>query len=55
MHIQLLVALLLALILSGCSCLYCGAMEQAGIHKRAIMVDRVKAARLPLCATKSCS
>lgn len=32
-------------ILSGCSSIYYGAMEKVGIHKRDIMVDRVKEAR----------
>jgi len=31
--------------LSGCSTIYYGTMEKLGIHKRDIMVDRVKAAR----------
>ncbi len=31
--------------LSGCSTIYYGAMEKLGVHKREIMVDRVKAAR----------
>ncbi len=31
--------------LSGCSTLYYGTMEKLGVHKREIMVDRVKAAR----------
>jgi len=30
---------------TGCSSLYYGAMEKMGVHKRDIMVDRVKAAR----------
>lgn len=30
---------------TGCSSVYYGAMEKVGIHKRDIMVDRVKAAR----------
>jgi len=36
---------LLALSLTGCSTMYYGAMEKVGVHKRDIMVDRVKAAR----------
>jgi len=36
---------LLLLGLWGCSTMYYGAMEKVGIHKREIMVDRVKAAR----------
>lgn len=35
----------LILALSGCSSAYYGTMEKVGIHKRDIMVDRVKAAR----------
>jgi hypothetical protein len=31
--------------LSACSSMYYGAMEKVGVHKRDIMVDRVKAAR----------
>ena len=31
--------------LCGCSSMYYGAMERVGVHKRDIMVDRVKAAR----------
>jgi Protein of unknown function (DUF2959) len=31
--------------LSGCSSMYYGTMEKLGVHKRDIMVDRVKAAR----------
>ena len=31
--------------LSGCSTMYYGTMEKLGVHKRDIMVDRVKAAR----------
>ena len=31
--------------LSGCSTIYYGTMEKLGVHKRDIMVDRVKAAR----------
>src|SRR5512136_2292164 len=31
--------------LSGCSSVYYGTMEKLGVHKRDIMVDRVKAAR----------
>lgn len=41
----LLVVFLLVFALGGCSRLYYGAMEKVGIHKREIMVDRVKAAR----------
>ena len=31
--------------LAGCSTMYYGAMEKVGVHKRDIMVNRVKAAR----------
>lgn len=45
MNIRWLIAGLLILALTGCSSMYYGAMEKVGIHKRDIMVDRVKAAR----------
>jgi septal ring factor EnvC (AmiA/AmiB activator) len=45
MKIRLLVLLAIVLGLSGCSTMYYGAMEKLGVHKREIMVDRVKAAR----------
>lgn len=45
MNLRLLVVFLIAFTLGGCSSLYYGAMEKVGIHKREIMVDRVKAAR----------
>ena len=45
MKIRLLVLLTVLLGLSGCSSVYYGAMEKMGVHKRDIMVDRVKAAR----------
>jgi len=32
-------------LVTGCSSMYYGAMEKMGVHKRDIMVDRVKAAR----------
>ncbi len=32
-------------LVAGCSSMYYGAMEKVGVHKRDIMVDRVKAAR----------
>ncbi|MFH0909452.1 MAG: DUF2959 domain-containing protein [bacterium] len=35
----------LLVFLTGCSSMYYGAMEKVGIHKRDIMVDRVKGAR----------
>jgi hypothetical protein len=41
---SLLLAVSLGL-LAGCQSMYYGAMEKVGIHKRDIMVDRVKAAR----------
>ena len=43
MNLALLSVILLGL--SGCSTLYYGTMEKLGVHKREIMVDRVKAAR----------
>ena len=45
MRSRLSVVFLIALFLGGCSSMYYGAMEKVGIHKRDIMVDRVKAAR----------
>lgn len=45
MRSRLSVVFLFALFLGGCSSMYYGAMEKVGIHKRDIMVDRVKAAR----------
>jgi hypothetical protein len=45
MKIRLLVLLTILLGLSGCSTMYYGTMEKLGVHKRDIMVDRVKAAR----------
>ncbi len=45
MRSQLLVSAALILGLSACSTVYYGTMEKMGIHKRDIMVDRVKAAR----------
>ncbi|ABA89304.1 protein of unknown function DUF2959 [Syntrophotalea carbinolica DSM 2380] len=42
---RLIAVFLIAFALGGCSSLYYGAMEKVGIHKREIMVDRVKAAR----------
>lgn len=45
MNIRWLIAGLLILALTGCSSMYYGAMEKVGIHKRDIMVDRVKSAR----------
>jgi len=45
MKIRLLVLPIIILGLSGCSTMYYGTMEKLGVHKRDIMVDRVKAAR----------
>ena len=45
MKIRLLILLAILLGLNGCSSVYYGAMEKMGVHKRDIMVDRVKAAR----------
>ena len=41
----LLLSALLTLTLSSCSSVYYGAMEKVGVHKRDIMVSRVKKAR----------
>lgn len=40
--IKLLMVFAGIFVLAGCSSLYYGAMEKAGVHKRDIMVDRVK-------------
>lgn len=45
MRIRLLALFALIVGLTGCSSMYYGAMEKLGVHKRDIMVDRVKAAR----------
>ncbi|MBU4264065.1 MAG: DUF2959 domain-containing protein [Proteobacteria bacterium] len=45
MKTRLFVLLVILLGLSGCSSAYYGAMEKLGVHKRDIMVDRVKEAR----------
>jgi septal ring factor EnvC (AmiA/AmiB activator) len=45
MKIRLLVLPAIILGLSGCSTLYYGTIEKLGVHKRDIMVDRVKEAR----------
>jgi hypothetical protein len=45
MKIRLFVLFAIIFGLSGCSTAYYGAMEKLGVHKRDIMVDRVKAAR----------
>ena len=37
--------LLSALLIAGCSSMYYGALEQVGIHKRELLVDRVEAAQ----------
>jgi hypothetical protein len=44
--------LILAGLLCGCQSMYYGAMEKVGVHKRDIMVERVKAARDTQDATK---
>lgn len=41
----LLLPLLIALVSTSCSTVYYGAMEKVGVHKREIMVSRVKKAR----------
>jgi hypothetical protein len=45
MKIRRLVLAAIILGLSSCSSMYYGTMEKLGVHKRDIMVDRVKAAR----------
>ena len=45
MNGRLIVIFALILGLGGCSTVYYGAMEKLGVHKREIMVDRVKEAR----------
>jgi len=45
MKVRLLVLPAIILGLCSCSTMYYGAMEKLGVHKRDIMVDRVKAAR----------
>lgn len=40
-----LIWLWLALVLSGCSSAYYGAMEKVGVHKRDILVDRIEETR----------
>jgi len=45
MYIRNLVLVLFMLGVTGCSSVYYGTMEKMGVHKRDIMVDRVKAAR----------
>jgi hypothetical protein len=45
MKIQLLILPVLIVGLSGCSSIYYGTMEKLGLHKRDIMLDRVKEAR----------
>jgi len=45
MKILLFIFPVILLGLTGCSSLYYGTMEKLGVHKRDIMVDRVKAAR----------
>ncbi len=45
MRFRLIAVAAVLLGLSGCSTMYYGAMEKMGVHKRDIMVDRVKGAR----------
>ena len=45
MKIRLIILLAIILGLCGCSTIYYGTMEKLGVHKRDIMVDRVKVAR----------
>jgi hypothetical protein len=45
MKIRLLVLSTIIIGFTGCSSMYYGAMEKLGVHKRDIMVDRVKEAR----------
>lgn len=45
MKIRQLVLPALVIVLSGCSTVYYGTMEKMGVHKREIMVDRVRGAR----------
>ena len=45
MKIRLLILSIVILGFSGCSTMYYGTMEKLGVHKRDIMVDRVKEAR----------
>lgn len=42
---KVLVSLLLAFAAAGCQSVYYGAMEQFGVHKRDILVDRIEEAR----------
>lgn len=52
MKTRLLILAAIMLGLCGCSTMYYGTMEKLGIHKRDIMVDRVKAARESQSETK---
>ena len=45
MKFRLIILPVIILGLSGCSTIYYGTMEKLGVHKRDIMVERVKAAR----------
>lgn len=45
MELRVFILPVIILGLSGCSTMYYGTMEKLGVHKRDIMVDRVKAAR----------
>lgn len=42
---SLLSGVVLTLLLAGCESAYYGALEQVGVHKRDVLVDRVEAAR----------
>ena len=46
MKVRKIVFTMVMLGLAGCSTMYYGAMEKVGVHKRDIMVNRVKAARV---------
>ena len=52
MRLNQLIVILSLVALVSCSSAYYGAMEKLGVHKRDIMVDRVKAARDTQKATK---
>lgn len=45
MKVSAIILSIMLIGLTGCSTMYYGAMEKVGIHKRDIMVDRIKAAR----------
>lgn len=52
MRIQLILALSVALALTGCQTVYYGALEKFGIEKRDVLVDRVEDARNQQTETK---